>query len=76
MNQPVKPVPDGMTTVTPHLVRRCGRGYRIYEQAFDAVEPARLPDPNGRIMHAMIRIGDAPVMLVDALPVSGRALNA
>jgi uncharacterized glyoxalase superfamily protein PhnB len=40
------------------------------------VEPARLPDPNGRIMHAMIRIGDAPVMLVDALPVSGRALNA
>ena len=35
------------------------------KKAFGAVEVARLPGPQGKIMHAMIRIGDSAVMLVD-----------
>ncbi|MGQ0672590.1 MAG: VOC family protein [Hyphomicrobium sp.] len=62
----VKPVPDGTRTVTPHLV--CGgaaNAIRFYEKAFGAVELMRLPAPDGKIMHACIRIGDTPVFLVD-----------
>ena len=65
----VKPVPDGMHTVTPHLV--CGgaaAAIEFYKKAFNAVELGRLPGPQGRLMHAMISIENSPVMLVDEMP--------
>jgi uncharacterized glyoxalase superfamily protein PhnB len=68
----VKPVPEGMRTVTPHLV--CAGAVdaiEFYKKAFGAVETARLPGPEGKLMHAMIRIGDSAVMLVDEFPEMG-----
>jgi uncharacterized glyoxalase superfamily protein PhnB len=65
----VKPIPDGMHTVTPHLV--CAGAVdalEFYKRAFNAVEISRLPGPGGKLMHAMIRIGDSPIMLVDEFP--------
>ena len=65
----VKPIPDGMHTVTPHLIcAGAADAIEFYKKAFDAVELMRLPDPQGKLMHAMIRIGDSPVMLVDESP--------
>jgi uncharacterized glyoxalase superfamily protein PhnB len=65
----VKPVPDGMHTVTPHLICAGGAAaIEFYKKAFNAVEVARLPGPDGKLMHAMIRIGDSPVMLMDEFP--------
>ena len=65
----VKPVPEGMHTVTPHLVcAGAADAIEFYKKAFGAVEEGRLPGPNGRLMHAMIRIGDSAVMLVDEMP--------
>ena len=65
----VKPVPDGMHTVTPHLIcAGAADAIEFYKKAFSAVEEGRLPGPNGRLMHAMIRIGDSAVMLVDEMP--------
>jgi len=65
----VKPIPEGMHTVTPHLVcAGAAEAIDFYKQAFNAVELARLPGPEGKIMHALIRIGDSPVMLVDEFP--------
>src|SRR5512146_745481 len=64
-----KPVPDGMHTVTPHLVcAGAANAIDFYKKAFNAVEEGRLPGPNGRLMHAMIRIEGSPVMLVDEMP--------
>ncbi len=40
----------------------------FYKQAFGAVELGRLPGPQGKLMHAMLRIGDSAVMLVDEFP--------
>jgi uncharacterized glyoxalase superfamily protein PhnB len=70
MSQPaVKPVPDGMHTITPHLVcAGAAQAIDFYEKAFGAVELARIPGPDGRLVHAMVRIGDSPVMLVDEMP--------
>ena len=65
----VKPIPDGMHSVTPHLIcAGAADAIKFYKKAFDAVDLGRLPGPKGRIMHAAIRIGDSTVMLVDEMP--------
>ncbi len=61
-----QPVPEGFHTVTPHLVvAGAAQAIEFYKKAFGAVEEARLPGPNGKVMHARIRIGDSPIMLMD-----------
>lgn len=65
----VKPVPDNMHTVTPHLIcAGAADAIEFYKKAFNAAEEMRLPAPNGRLMHAMIRIEGSAVMLVDEMP--------
>ncbi len=65
----VKPIPDDMHRVTPHLVvNGAAAAIEFYKKAFGAVEEARLPGDKGRIMHAMIRIHGDAVMLVDEMP--------
>lgn len=65
----VKPIPDGMHTVTPHLVcAGAADAIEFYKKAFNAEEVGRLAGPQGKLMHAQIRIGDSAVMLVDEFP--------
>jgi PhnB protein len=67
----VKKIPDGMPAIIPHLVcRGAADALEFYKTAFDATEEARLPVPDGsgKLMHAMMRIGGSPVMLVDEFP--------
>ena len=67
--QKAKPIPEGMHSVTPHLIcAGAASAIEFYKRAFGAVESGRLPAPDGRIMHAAIRIGDSTVMLVDEMP--------
>lgn len=62
----VKPVPDDMRTVTPHLTcAGAAAAIEFYKKAFGATELARLTGDDGLIMHAMVRIGDSMVMLHD-----------
>jgi uncharacterized glyoxalase superfamily protein PhnB len=69
MSQPVRPVPEGFHTVTPHLVcEGAADAIAFYQKAFGAVEIGRMPGPDGKIMHAQITIGDSPIMLADAFP--------
>ena len=69
-NKPaVKPIPDGMHSLTPML--RCAGAadaIEFYKKAFNAVEQSRLPGPQGKLMHAMLRIGDSALMLTDEFP--------
>ena len=65
----VKPIPDGMHTVTPHLVcAGAADAIEFYKKAFNATEEGRMPGPGGKLMHAMIRINGSAVMLVDEMP--------
>ncbi|MFC3106947.1 VOC family protein [Undibacterium arcticum] len=65
----VKSIPEGMHTVTPHLVcAGAADAIEFYKKAFNAVEMGRMPGPQGKLMHAMIRIGDSSIMLVDEFP--------
>jgi len=65
----VKPIPDGMHTITPHLV--CAGAVdaiEFYKKAFNAQELIRIGGANGKIIHACMQIGDSKVMLVDEFP--------
>ena len=65
----VKPIPDGMHSVTPHLIcAGAANAIEFYKKAFGASEVSRMPGANGKLMHASIRIGDSAIMLVDESP--------
>jgi PhnB protein len=71
-NPAVKPIPDGMHSLTPHLVcAGAADAIAFYVKAFNAVELSRLPGPDGRLMHAMVQIGDSKLMLTDEYPEHG-----
>lgn len=62
----VKPVQEGMHTVTPYLVcAGAADAIAFYEKAFGATELMRLTRADGSIGHAELRIGDSLVMLSD-----------
>ncbi len=64
---PVDPVPAGHHTVTPYLmVEDAARQIEFMTRAFDAIEMGRFATPDGRVMHAEVRIGDSVVMLGEA----------
>jgi len=65
----INPLPDGYHTVTPYLtVRGANEAIEFYKFVFGAEEIARVALPDGRVMHAEIRIGDSILMLSDELP--------
>ncbi|QIE24254.1 hypothetical protein SBC1_21470 [Caballeronia sp. SBC1] len=70
----VKPTPEGMHTITPHLVcKGASDAIEFYKKAFNAVERTRLPGPDGTVMHAMLGIGDSTLMLGEEFPNCGRS---
>ena len=69
MSKAVKPIPEGMHSLTPHLIcRGASDAIQFYINAFGAVEEGRIRGPDGKIMHAMVQIGDSMLMLMDPPP--------
>jgi uncharacterized glyoxalase superfamily protein PhnB len=66
----VKPIPDGMNTVTPHLVcKDAAKAIEFYKKAFGAEEFFRLNTPDGKkVLHASLRIGGSAIMLAEEAP--------
>jgi uncharacterized glyoxalase superfamily protein PhnB len=68
----VKAVPDGFHTLTPHLiVRNAKEALEFYKNAFGAEIGHVAYMPNGKVMHAGLRIGDSMLMLNDEMPEYG-----
>ena len=58
--------------VTPYLVvKNAAQAIEFYKKALGANELFRLQEPDGRIGHAELKIGDAPIMLADEYPEYG-----
>jgi PhnB protein len=70
MTNRTNPIPDGVHTVTPHLiVKGASEAIDFYKKAFGAHEIMRMPWPDGKlVMHAQIKIGDSMLFLVDEFP--------
>ena len=68
----VKPVPQGLHTVTPQLVVKGGvKAIEFYKKAFGAQEKSRALSPDGRVMHAELQVGDSIIFLADEYPEIG-----
>jgi PhnB protein len=64
----IAPIPSGYSTVTPYIiVRDAKKAIDFYQRALGAVELFRLEGPDGKIAHAEIKIGNAPVMLSEGM---------
>ena len=62
----------GIGLVTPHLTcEGAGDAMEFYKAAFGAEEMMRLPGPDGRLLHAAIRLNGCMIMLNDAYPEMG-----
>ncbi len=62
------PVPEGLHTVTPHLIFDDAAGaIDWYKRAFGAEEKSRSLGPDGKVMHAEIQIGNSRLYLNDAM---------
>lgn len=58
--------PDGYNSVSPYLiVAGASETIAFLEQALGATELRRFPGPDGKLMHAEVRIDDTVVMLAD-----------
>jgi PhnB protein len=72
MPEAVTPVPTGYHTVTPYFtIRGASRAIDFYKKAFGATEVYRMEGPQGRVMHAELKIGDSMIMLGDEVPGMG-----
>ncbi len=72
MTSRARPIPEGHDRATPYLcVRDAASAIEFYRKAFGATELMRLTQPDGKIGHAEIKIGAAPIMLADEFPEMG-----
>ena len=59
-----KPIPDGFFTVTPQIVvSDVDAAVDFYGKAFGAQKLFAMPGPDGKGMHAEVKIGDSIVMI-------------
>jgi PhnB protein len=75
MPEKVRPIPEGFHTLTPHItVRDAAGAIEFYKKALNAQVVNVSKTPNGKVMHASLKIGDSILMLNDEFPEWGGAL--
>lgn len=68
----VKAVPEGTQTLTAHLAVRDGsKAIEFYQRAFGAQLLFVHKMPDGKVMHASLKIGNSRLMLADEFPGMG-----
>jgi PhnB protein len=66
MDTRINPTPEGYHSVTPSLtIRGAKEAIEYYKKAFGAELLARHDRPDGKVMHAAIKIGDSIIMFAD-----------
>jgi PhnB protein len=76
MSKAKSPVPEGFHTVTPQLIfDNAAQAIDWYKKALGAEEKSRAIGPDGKIMHAELKIGNSRIMLNDAMG-GGKSANA
>jgi PhnB protein len=69
MPNPVRAIPEGYHSISPSLTcKNAALAMDFYKSVFGATEIMRMPGPQGKIMHAEMRIGDSAIFLNDEFP--------
>jgi len=71
----VKPIPDGVSTVTPNLtLKHCSTALEWYQRGLGAEQIMNMPAPDGQsVWHAEMRIGTSIFYANDEMPGMGCA---
>jgi uncharacterized glyoxalase superfamily protein PhnB len=68
MAKAARPVPEGYYTITPQLVLdNAAQTIDWYKRAFGAEELSRSLGPDGKVMHAELRLGNSRFMVNDVM---------
>jgi len=68
----VSPIPKGYHSITPYLViKGAAQAIDYYKKVFGATEVFRMDQPDGKVAHAELQIGDSRIMLADEQPNMG-----
>jgi uncharacterized glyoxalase superfamily protein PhnB len=66
MAKSANPIPPGFHSLTAHLcIPGAAKYLDFLKSAFGAEEISRSPGPGGKLMHALVRIGDSMLMFND-----------
>ena len=66
MAKSANPIPPGFHSLTMHLSVNGAAAYIDFlKRAFNGVEINRSPGPGGKLMHALMRVGDSMLMFAD-----------
>ena len=69
----VSPIPKGHPTIIPHLAVSDGKkAIEFYQKAFGAEVAYRSDLPDGKVLHAELRIGGHPVFVADDFQGAGK----
>jgi PhnB protein len=69
MSKAASPIPSGYHSITPQLtLDRAAEGMEWYKKALGAQEIARNLGPDGKVMHAELKIGNSHFMVSDVMP--------
>src|SRR5215813_8134863 len=72
MSNRMKPVPEGFHTLTPHItVRDAALAIEFYKVAFDAQLRDIRYTEEGKVMHALLQIGNSMLIVNDEFPELG-----
>jgi len=64
----VSPIPEGFRTITPYIMVEGGsRFIEFLTKAFGAKEHGRVPRPDGKLMHAEVRLLGGTIELADSI---------
>lgn len=65
-------IPEHFHTITPSVVvKGAAQAIEFYKKALGAQELMRMPNPDGKIMHAELKIGDSVIFVSDEIPNMG-----
>lgn len=77
MKPKAKPIPEGYHTLTLHLsIKDALKAIKFYKEAFGAQEMEICQTPEGKVMHAVIKIGNSLIMLADEFPEYGCGVSS
>ena len=72
MTESIAKAPEGMHTITPHIVvSDAAAATDWYKQVLGAEERSRIEVPGGKLMQVELWLGDSAVMLADEFPELG-----
>ena len=72
MSKKISPIPEGYNSITPYLIiQGASEAIEYYKNVFGATEVFRMDQPDGKVGHAELKIGDSRIMLADENPAMG-----